>query len=82
MKRNFFGEPIAQPGDDLVAMFTDHFIADVDLQLTARFIEDDEVCGWSCTVSDEEGNEMQVHDFESEGELRSYLSDQDIEIED
>lgn len=82
MKRNFFGEPVAQPGDDIHAMFNDQFYSEESPELTARFIEDDEVCGWSCVVSDPDGNEMQVHDFESEEELRNYLTEHSVEIED
>jgi hypothetical protein len=76
-----FGEAILQPGDDIGAAFMDAFDTDIDAALTARFIEFDDVCGWSCTIEDEDCNEMQVHDFESEEALREYLTNARVNID-
>jgi hypothetical protein len=80
MKKNAFGEPILQPGDDIGAAFMDAFDTDIDATLTAWDIEEDDLFGWSCTIRDEEDNEIQVHDFASEDELREYLTTARVEI--
>jgi hypothetical protein len=80
MKKNAFGEPILQPGDDIGAAFSENFDTDIDATLTAWDIEEDESFGWSAIIRDEELNEMQVHDFSSEDELRDYLRDARVEI--
>lgn len=81
MKKNMFGESIIQPGDDIGAAFSDRFDTDLDATLTARFIEHDDVCGWSCQIEDEDCNEMQVHDFGSEEELREFLANARVNID-
>jgi hypothetical protein len=80
MKRNAFGEPILQPGDDIGAAFSENFDTDIDQTLTAFDVEEDEDFGWSATIRDEDFNEIQVHDFSSEEELRDYLSAARVEI--
>lgn len=80
MKRNAFGEPILQPGDDIGAAFSETFDTELDATLTAFDVEEDENLGWSATIRDEDFNEIQVHDFSSEEELRDYLSNARVEI--
>lgn len=84
MKRNFFGGPIIQPGDDIAAVFSDQHDTDLETQLTARFLEEDTDAGmgWTCTVSDEDGNEVEIHDFPSKDELITFLTDQGVDVED
>jgi hypothetical protein len=81
MKRNTFGEPILQPGDDIGAAFSETFDTDIDATLTAFDLDEDPNFGWSCVIRDEDFNEIQVHDFETEEELREYLSTARVEIE-
>lgn len=82
MKRNFFGEPVAQPGDDLADVFCERHGA-VDGSLTAFDLADDSAAnmGWTCSIEDDAGNELQAHDFGSEAELREWLADNGAEID-
>jgi hypothetical protein len=80
MKRNAFGEPILQPGDDIGAAFSETFDTDIDATLTAFDLEEDENFGWSAVIRDEDFNEIQIHDFSSEDELRNYLTAAQVEI--
>jgi hypothetical protein len=80
MKKNFFNEPILQPGDDIGAAFSETFDTDIDALLTAWDIEHDDEMGWSATIRDEELNEIQVQDFESEEALRDYLRQAHVDI--
>lgn len=82
MKRNAFGESILQHGDDVGLAFMEAFGTDISECLFARFIEHDENFGWTCTISDPEGNEIEAHDFESEAQLREWLSAAAVSIED
>jgi hypothetical protein len=81
MKTNVFQESILQPGDDILAHFADTFGTYEDSDFVARNIECDPTFAWSCTVEDEDLNEVQVHDFESESELRDFLTGQGVEID-
>jgi hypothetical protein len=80
MKKNYFGDPILQPGDDIGAAFSESFDTDIDSTLTAWDIEHDDHLGWSATIRDEELNEIQVQDFESEEALREYLRQARVDI--
>lgn len=82
MKKNFFGEDILQPGDDIGALFNEQFDTDPDDTLTATDIEKDDTFGWSCTIRDEALNEVQAHDFDSEAALRAWLTRQGVETDD
>jgi hypothetical protein len=79
MKRNAFNEPVMQPGDNITDTFGEHF--GTDGPFLARFIEHDETFNWTVNVEDEEGNELQAHDFESEDAVVAWLTDQGVEIE-
>lgn len=81
MKKNFFGEDILQPGDDIGALFTEQFDTDPEDTLTAVDLDNDGTFGWSCTIRDEDLNEVQAHDFESEAALREWLTRQGVEID-
>lgn len=81
MKKNVFGEPILQPGDDVGAAFSGTFDTDFEANLTAFDLDDDPTFGWSAIIRDENFNEIQVHDFESEIALREYLAAAQVEIE-
>lgn len=78
MKRNFFGKLILQKDDDVGAAFVEAFETDVAADLIAQFIDDDFNFGWSCVISDDDGNELQAQDFASEEELRQWLHDKNI----
>lgn len=80
MKKNYFGEPIVQPGDDIGAAFGETFNTDIDATLTAWDIEYDEDFGWCASIRDEELNEVQVQDFETEEALRDYLRQARVDI--
>jgi hypothetical protein len=80
MKRNAFGEPILQEGDDILATFSETFDTSPPEIITAIDLEDDDNFGWSAVLQDENYNEIQVHDFKSEEELRSFLTSQGVEI--
>jgi len=82
MKRNFFGNAILQPGDDIAAIWSDEFGDFIDV--FARFIESDLNSDneemWVCVLADNEEHELGVQDFPTEEALRKWLSDQRIEI--
>lgn len=82
MKTNAFSDVILQPGDDVFAVWNDTHMPEDDPQLTARFIEQDPTFGWTCTISDENGTEMEVHDFSSREDLLAYLASHSVEVED
>lgn len=77
MRRNFFNDPVFQPGDtDPYMTFMERFSLDDPPQdLWARFIEHDEEWGWGCTLADAEGNEIQADSFDSEDDLRAWLKE-------
>ena len=81
MKRNFFGDVIAQPGDDPWMLFEDMGVDMSDNVLAFRHVEEDENFGWTCELETEGGDTMQVHDFESEAALREWLAQHMIEDE-
>lgn len=82
MKRNFFGEMRIQPGDDLVALWNDEFLSDDPVgTICATDIEYDAEFGWSCRLNDDEGNESECHEFDSEDDLREFLTQQGAEID-
>lgn len=82
MKKNFFGEVIAQPGDDPAELFADYIGVDMSDNLIAyRFVEYDENFHWTCELETEGGNTMQVHDFKSEEALRAWLESHGIDTE-
>lgn len=82
MKTNAFGDVVIQPGDDLLAIWNDTHMLDEEPQLTARFIEHEPHIGWSASISDENGIEMEIHDFDSREALVAFLKEQGVEIED
>lgn len=79
MKTNFFGEPIVGPGDDLGAAFSEMYGTDLEAPLTAWFLERDGN-GWGCTIRDEEEHEVHAEGFESETQLREYLTSARVEV--
>lgn len=81
MKRNMFNEAILQPGDDIAAHFAETF--DTEGTITARFIDDDSESdlGWTACLMDDDGNEVQIHDFASREELIEALAAQNVEID-
>lgn len=81
MKKNFFGESILQPGDDIYAAFAEQFDTSLDDTLTASSIEHEEELGWTCLIADGGLNEMQAHDFESEQALCEWLTRQGVQID-
>lgn len=81
MKRNHFGEPILQPGDDIGLAFMETYETDIDETLTAFEIDNDPNFGWTATIRDENFNEIQVHDFEDRGELVTYLEAANVRVE-
>lgn len=84
MKRNMFGEAIAQPGDDLGSVLEAHDIdACADVEVLPESIELDPSFGWTATLQAyDDGSddvvEVQVHDFTSEEELRTYLRERHV----
>jgi hypothetical protein len=80
MKRNAFGEPILQEGDDIMATFSETFDTDLDQTITAHDLEEDDAFGWSAVLRDEDFNEIQVHDFDTEEGLVNYLTEQGVEL--
>jgi hypothetical protein len=83
MKRNMMGEARIQPGDDLFAIWMDEFgPEDPDqVRITARDLSHEDPFAWTCSLSDDEGNESECHDFETEADLRDFLTQQGVEIE-
>jgi hypothetical protein len=80
MKKNFFGDPILQPGDDIGAAFSETFDTDIDAPSPRGTSSMTTTMGWSATIRDEELNEIQVQDFESEEALRDYLRQARVDI--
>jgi len=80
VRHTLFGDPVLHPGDDLYAVW----IAETGEEpsgLSARLIEQDEGTGrWGCELSDM-SVEMTADDFESEDDLRAWLSKHSVEIE-
>lgn len=83
MKRNFFGDPVFQPGDDNVAdtFFEEFGTEPADVVLNAVFLEEDPEFNWSCEIQDQDGNSLQVHDFTSEAALRAWLRSEHISVD-
>lgn len=83
MKRSSFGEIRIQPGDDLYATWIEEFNPDdlAAVSITARSVEEDPNFGWTCSLMDNDGNEAECHDFQSEEALRTFLTEQGVEIE-
>ena len=81
MKRNFFGEVIAQPGDDPWMLFEDMGVDMSDNFLGFHHVEEDENFGWTCELETECGSTMQVHDFKTESDLRAWLEQHHITTE-
>ena len=87
MRRNLFGEPIAQPDDDITAIWTERFyLEDGDPLLSAMDICQEQIGfdgkpdGWSCTIEDEEGNMITVADFDSEADIVTWLDLHNVEV--
>lgn len=81
MKRNMFGDMKIQPGDDIQALWNDEF-GTTEPVITAFDIGDDTDAGlgWTASLTDDDLNESEVHDFESEAALRAFLAEQGVEI--
>ncbi len=82
MKRNAFGEYIFTPADsDLAETFFEEFgVEPADVELEAILFEEDPNFAWCCTVTDQDGHEIQVHDFQTEGALLEWLTDNGVTV--
>lgn len=79
MKRNMFGEAIAQPGDDLGSVLEENGIDGMsDLEVVEESLNNDPSCGWSCSLRTDECEEVQVHDFPDEPSLRLWLKERNV----
>lgn len=78
MRRTLLREPVFQPGDDFIALWTDLFM-EAPEGLYARFIEEDAGV-WGCELADVT-REVQVNDFPTEEALRAWLTQQEIDID-
>lgn len=79
MRLNAFGDPVLQPGDDIAATFADVH-GTPDDNYTAWFLEGADIFGWGCELRDSEENTIQADGFDSEQELRDWLTAQGVEI--
>lgn len=78
MRRTMFNDVILQPDDDIYAAWADTH-GEPDDAIYARFLEEDDG-KWGCELSDG-FTEMSVSDFESEQQLRDWLTQQKVRIE-
>ena len=74
-----FNEPVLQPRDDFYSRWYTHFDEPPEGEI-ARFIEEDGGT-WGCEIFDNNDRTMQANDFESEADLREWLTSNRIEIE-
>lgn len=81
MKRNFFGEPVAQPGDtfdDLALAIMEAKTLDDYPTIVGAYASKDPELGYCVSLSYESGDycdEMQAHGFESKDVLTDWLAD-------
>lgn len=78
MKRNMFGETIAQPGDGYDDFAIPYFEAnDLEdpVEIISANVEFDEVCKWTASMFTEDGGEIQAHDFETKDDLVAWLKE-------
>lgn len=83
MKRNPFGDMKIQPADDLELLWQEEFSGEDKPELTAFAIANDTDAGmgWTASIEDTDGNESELHDFESEDQLREYLVSWNVRID-
>lgn len=89
MKKNVFGETIAQPGDRYDDFALPYFEAnDLEdpVEITHAQVAFEEDLNWTASMFTADGGEIQAHDFESKEAIVAFLkdevrlSDRDIEI--
>lgn len=78
MKRNMFGDPIAQPGDsydDFGLPFMEMHGHDDPPEIMGARISEDPNYKWCAEMDTEEGDIIQAHEFESRDGLIDWLKD-------
>lgn len=78
---NRIGSIVLRPGSDVGMSFEQAFGTDLDADLLARFIEEDEGLQWCCTVSDNDCNELEAQMFETREALLAFLKNASIKVE-
>lgn len=82
MRRNFFNEPIFEPGDDFTIGWIDKF-GDEPNSPIARFIgQSEHAPTFGCEITDNDDNTSYVEGFATEADLRAWLTSFRIDIED
>lgn len=78
MKRNAFGETIAQPGDgydDFGLPYMEDNGLDNPPEIYSAIVSKDPSFNWTAEMMTDDGGIIQAHDFESEEAIVSWLKD-------